>query len=81
MFSQLFPKAYRDYVLLFTILFISLLIRLWLLDKRWINPDEGAHLMDAALALDGMIPKVDFGSRQPLYTYALAGFLKLFGAR
>jgi len=79
MFSQLFPKAYRDYVLLFAILFISLLIRLWLLDKRWINPDEGAHLMDAALALDGMIPKVDFGSRQPLYTYALAGFLKLFG--
>jgi len=35
--------------------------------------------MDAVLALDGMIPEVDYSSRQPLYTYALAGTFKLFG--
>jgi len=79
MFPQSFPKAYRTHLIFFAVLFISLFIRLWLLDKRWINPDEGAHLMDAALVLDGKIPRVDFGSRQPLYIYALAGFLKIFG--
>jgi len=54
-------------------------LRLWLIDKRWVNVDEGAHLMDATLVLDGSIPMVDFDSRQPLYVYVLAGFLKLFG--
>jgi 4-amino-4-deoxy-L-arabinose transferase-like glycosyltransferase len=49
------------------------------LDKRWINPDEGAHLMDAVLALDGMVPSIDFGSRQPLYVYANALILKILG--
>jgi 4-amino-4-deoxy-L-arabinose transferase-like glycosyltransferase len=58
---------------------MSLSLRLWLLDKRWINPDEGAHLMDAVLALDGQIPGVDYASRQPLYIYTIAGFLKLLG--
>ncbi len=23
---------------------VSLVLRIWILDKRWINPDEGAHL-------------------------------------
>jgi 4-amino-4-deoxy-L-arabinose transferase-like glycosyltransferase len=49
------------------------------LDKRWINPDEGAHLMDAVLILDGKIPAVEFDSRQPIYAYANAAVLKLFG--
>jgi 4-amino-4-deoxy-L-arabinose transferase-like glycosyltransferase len=35
--------------------------------------------MDAVLALDGRIPVVDYVSREPLYVYTLAGFLKLFG--
>ena len=77
--SQLFVKINKSYVLLFIIALISVVIRLWLLDKRWINPDEGAHLMDAVFVLDGKIPHVDFKSRQPLYIYAIAGFLKLFG--
>jgi hypothetical protein len=77
--SQLFAKVNTSYILLFIIAVISVLIRLWLLDKRWINPDEGAHLMDAILVLDGHIPGVDFNSRQPFYVYTIAGFLKMFG--
>ncbi|MDZ7725231.1 MAG: glycosyltransferase family 39 protein [candidate division KSB1 bacterium] len=46
---------------------------------RWINPDEGAHLMDARLLLEGFLPIVDYGARQPVYVGLLAGLLKLFG--
>src|SRR5207249_6749931 len=67
-----------DLVLL-VVCVMSLSIRLWLLDKRWINPDEGPHLMDAVLVLDGKIPQVDFNSRELIYVYSIAGFLKLFG--
>ena len=58
---------------------VSLVLRLWLLDKRWINPDEGAHLMDAVLVLDGKVPFRDFASRQPIYTYLIATIFNLFG--
>jgi hypothetical protein len=64
---------------LFIVGIASLSIRLWLLNQRWINPDEGPHLMDAVLVLDGKIPQVDFDSRELIYVYSLAGFLKLFG--
>jgi len=57
---------------LLAVFLVSLFIRLWLLDKRWINADEGAHLMDAVLVLDGKIPEVDFHARQPLYVYSIA---------
>jgi 4-amino-4-deoxy-L-arabinose transferase-like glycosyltransferase len=69
----------KHYVLLFVISGFSLIIRLWLLDQRWINPDEGAHMMDAVLALKGMIPSVDFESRQPLHTLSLIVVFKIFG--
>ena len=69
----------KTHVILIILCLLSLSLRLWLIDKRWVNVDEGAHLMDAALVLDGSIPLVDFDSRQPLYVYVLAGFLKLFG--
>ena len=72
-------KTVKTYTVLFVICLISLSLRLWLLDKRWINPDEGAHLMDGVFALEGKIPAVDFNSRQPLYVYAIAGTLKLLG--
>lgn len=65
-------------ILLFVCL-VSVSLRVWLLDKRWINPDEGAHLMDAVLIIDGKIPSVDFDSRQPVYAYANAAALKLLG--
>ena len=62
-----------------SIFLLSLALRLWLLDKRWINPDEGAHLMDALLTLRGHIPDVDFSARQPFYVLVNAIWLKVFG--
>ncbi len=64
-------------VVSFTILLI--LIGLLLISQRWINPDEGAHLADGKLLLEGNIPVVDFQSRQPFYVVQLALFLKIFG--
>lgn len=61
------------------LLAVTLALRLYILPDRWINPDEGAHLMDAALALRGYVPEVDFLARQPLYVYVMAGFFKLTG--
>ena len=75
---QLFSRVNKSHLILLAVFVASLLIRLWLLDKRWINVDEGAHLMDGVLALDGKIPQVDFASRSPIYVYAIAGSLKLF---
>jgi len=74
------PTGSRQHIIMLTIVFLlSFFFRVWLLDQRWINPDEGAHLMDAVLALDGKVPLVDFSSRQPLYVYVNALILKLFG--
>lgn len=58
---------------------VALLLRLVLIQERWINPDEGAHLMDAQLLLEGQWPVADFGSRQPFYVFFIALFLKVFG--
>ena len=69
----------KKILILVSVFVLTLLMRVWLLDKRWINPDEGAHLMDAVLILDGKIPSVDFRSRQPVYAYTNAVILKLFG--
>jgi 4-amino-4-deoxy-L-arabinose transferase-like glycosyltransferase len=72
-------RGREGYFLLIAVCLLSLVIRLWLLDKRWVNPDEGAHLMDAVLVLDGKVPEIDFASRQPFYVYTVAAALKLFG--
>ncbi len=72
-------KRYRKYLIMVAVFLVSLAIRLWLLDRRWINPDEGAHLVDAALLLEGNVPAVDYGSRQPFYVLMVSVFLKLFG--
>jgi 4-amino-4-deoxy-L-arabinose transferase-like glycosyltransferase len=65
---------------LVAVILAGLLIRLWLWRYRWINPDEGAHLMDGKLVLQGLVPIVDFRSRQVLYTYILAGSIALLGS-
>lgn len=64
---------------LLLILLVALALRLWIAPHRWIGPDEGAHLMDGQLVRDGLIPGVDFVSRQPLYAYLLSGLLVLIG--
>jgi 4-amino-4-deoxy-L-arabinose transferase-like glycosyltransferase len=66
-------------VWLLAILAAGLVLRLALLPYRWINPDEGAHLMDGQLILHGLVPVVDFAARQPFYAYLQAGMLELFG--
>ncbi len=43
-------------------------LELWQVQAHWINVDEGAHLMDAWLITLGLVPDVDFLSRQPLYS-------------
>lgn len=63
---------------LIAIIGLSLVLRLALVPNRWINPDEGAHLMDGRLVLDGLLPFVDFDARQIGYTYVLAALLRLF---
>ncbi|NOZ55862.1 MAG: hypothetical protein GXO73_03605 [Calditrichaeota bacterium] len=76
--SQLAGK--RRVVWVFSLLFVvGLALRAALLPVRWINPDEGPHLMDARLALEGQLPVADYGSRQPFYVAVLAGALKVFG--
>jgi 4-amino-4-deoxy-L-arabinose transferase-like glycosyltransferase len=69
----------RSHFLLIGVCVVTLLLRLSLIDQRWLNPDEGAQMMDASLALNGYTPLVDYESRQPLYVYVVAGFLKVFG--
>jgi 4-amino-4-deoxy-L-arabinose transferase-like glycosyltransferase len=71
--------ASGKFMLLSTIFLCSLGIRVYLLGERWIDPDEGAHLMDAMLVLEGKIPLVDFNSRQPVYVLVNALVLNMFG--
>ncbi len=66
-------------VTLWLILALSLAFRLWLVPHRWIGPDEGAHLMDGRLVLDGFLPGIDFIARQPFYSYILSGLLAVIG--
>jgi len=57
-----------------------LVLQGWLVQAHWINPDEGAHLIDARLAAEGLVPDVHFQARQPLYVYAYVPFFRAFGA-
>ncbi len=58
---------------------VGLLLRFAILPFRWVNPDEGAHLMDARLLLDGLVPLVHYGARQPFYVLLLAGWVRVVG--
>lgn len=71
-------RASRAWLTLGLLLVAALALHVWMLDARWINPDEGAHLMDGKLALEGLVPGVDFGARQPFYVYATAAVLRIF---
>jgi 4-amino-4-deoxy-L-arabinose transferase-like glycosyltransferase len=73
------PPRWRGALALALLVAVGLAIRLWLLPRMWVNPDEGAHLMDGRLVLDGLVPGADYSARQPLYVYALALWLRLFG--
>jgi len=73
-------KKIADPRLTITLVFaVAAGLRLLLLAIRWINPDEGAHLMGARLFLDGFWPVADFGSRQPFYIFVLTLAMQIFG--
>lgn len=69
----------RSRMWLLAILAVGTLVRVWLWHQAAIDPDEGAHLMDGRLALRGLVPFVDFQSRQILYTYLMAALIRLVG--
>jgi 4-amino-4-deoxy-L-arabinose transferase-like glycosyltransferase len=71
-------KKHLRYIL-FGLMVIALFMRLLLIYLRWINPDEGAHLMAARLFILGYMPIIDYGARQPIYLFSLVGLLKVFG--
>ena len=77
--SVLTRGSLTNYLILVAFFLLSLMLRVWMLDKRWINPDEGAHLMDAVFTLQGHIPQVDFAARQTFYVLANAVWLKVWG--
>lgn len=72
--------AQRPALLMLLTLAAAAAVRLVLMNVRWINPDEGAHLLDGRLIWQGLQPVIDYGSRQPLYAYLLALCIKLGGA-
>lgn len=59
-----------EWTFVVVLLLACLAYHAWLIESRWINADEGAHLMDASLVLDGLVPGIDFLARQPLYVYS-----------
>lgn len=69
----------RQALILVLLLTIGISIRLMLMPVRWINPDEGPHMMGARFLLEGRIPIAEYGSRQPLYLLVIAAFFKLLG--
>ena len=71
--------AERPALLMLLTLAAAAAVRLLLMSVRWINPDEGAHLLDGRLIWQGLYPVIDYSSRQPFYAYLLALFIKLFG--
>jgi 4-amino-4-deoxy-L-arabinose transferase-like glycosyltransferase len=79
MTSRLKNLLNNDIVVLAILVLGALVIRYLLLPLRWINPDEGAHLMDARFLIQGLMPIADYGSRQPLYVFIIAAFIKMFG--
>lgn len=66
-------------LLLSILILVALAVRVSFLNGRWINPDEGAHLMDGLLVLEGFVPVADYASRQVFYTYMLAGVMRVVG--
>jgi 4-amino-4-deoxy-L-arabinose transferase-like glycosyltransferase len=73
------PLTRRERRWLLAILAVTLALRVAVWTYHPVDPDEGAHLMDGRLALQGLIPFVDFSARRVLFTYVLAGLIRLVG--
>lgn len=69
----------KELILLVCLLALAFAVRAWLAGARWINPDEGAHLMDGILLLEGLVPELEFESRQLLYTQLTGAAVAILG--
>jgi len=69
----------REWLWLFVILAVGTFFRIGAWYHRPLDPDEGAQLMDGRFVLSGLVPFVDFGSRQVFYAYLLAALIGLVG--
>lgn len=74
-----YPLFDKPFVGLLFITFLFLIYGGLVIDDRWIDVDEGAHLADAKLLLQGHLPYVDYLSRQPFYVMQLGLFVRLLG--
>ncbi len=73
------PLTQHDRRWLFAVLAVTLGLRLAVWPHHLVGPDEGAHLMDGRLTVQGLIPFIDFPARRALFTYMLAGLIRLVG--
>jgi hypothetical protein len=62
------------------ILLLIVILKIFFIQFRYINPDEGNHLYAGKLVNDGLVPNVDFESRGIIYTYTISFFVSLFGS-
>ena len=69
----------REWLWLFCILAVGTFLRLVAWHNHALDPDEGAQLMDGRFVLTGLVPFVDFGSRQVVYVWLMAAFIALVG--
>jgi len=69
----------REWLWLFCILAVGTFLRLVAWHNHALDPDEGAQLMDGRFVLSGLVPFVDFGSRQVVYVWLMAAFIALVG--
>jgi 4-amino-4-deoxy-L-arabinose transferase-like glycosyltransferase len=69
----------REWLWLLAILAVGTLFRLGAWYHHALDPDEGAQLMDGRFVLRGLVPFVDFSSRQLLYALLMAAFIGLVG--
>jgi len=73
------PGRYLHLTLLALVTAIACILRIWMIFTQRVNMDEGVYLNDARYVLQGMLPFRDFLSREPLFIYALAADIKIFG--
>ncbi|MFH1537188.1 MAG: glycosyltransferase family 39 protein [Patescibacteria group bacterium] len=77
---NIFKKIrFKKYLWLILILIVGLIIRLIGAYYANANLDEGNWIYDAWMIAEGLTPFKDFFSREPIYFYFTAPFVKLFG--
>src|SRR5437867_608241 len=66
-------------LLLLLVAALGALLRLAMAISQGVNLDEGNYIADANNIVVGLVPFRDFVSREPLFVYSTAAYVKLFG--